>query len=181
MEKTKVTLGEWVMDDSGNELSSQVLGSIMAYAYGETKNISQISKYIGLHPVQTVLYLDYLVGQGMLQYEEKHISDMIEKQFMVNPQSSNIEMHIKLNGQNGVIEFADRMCMMLRNGILALEDEDLNELSCYVGAVPMRSIMEIIEQIKNVQEKVERYENELETNEDAGKYMLMTAFVPYKE
>ncbi|MDE7432908.1 MAG: hypothetical protein K2N34_13460 [Lachnospiraceae bacterium] len=181
MEKTKVTLGEWFMDDNGNELSSQVLGSIMTYAYGEAKNISQISKYIGLHPVQTILYLDYLVGQGLLKYEEKRVSDMIEKQFVVNPQSTNLEMHIKLSDQNGVMELADRMCMMLRDGILSLEDEDLNDLSCYVGAVPVRAIMEIIDQIKMIQEKVEHCEDEMEPNEDAKKYMLMTAFAPYKE
>lgn len=181
MEKTKVTLGEWVMDDSGNQLSSQILGSIMTYTYGEAKNISQISKYIRLHPVQTVLYLDYLVGQGMLQYEEKRVSDMIEKQFVVKQQNTNVEMRIKLNDQKGIMEFADRLCMMLREGILALEEEDINELSCYVGAVPVNAIMEVVDQIETIQEKVEHYENELKPNDDARKYMLMTAFVPYKE
>ena len=100
---------------------------------------------------------------------------------MVKQQSTNVEMRIKLNDQKGIMEFADRLCMMLREGILALEEEDINELSCYVGAVPVNAIMEVVDQIETIQEKVEHYENELKPDDDARKYMLMTAFVPYKE
>lgn len=181
MEESKLELKSEVKDGLGNKLDSLIIGNIMTYLYGEPKSLAQIANYLNLSPVKLQIYLSYLIESGFIELFEQEKGEVIEKRYRFCKNKQNVDVNIKVDNKITLIQYADEMCANLRNSILSLEENDMSELSCYIGSVPEKALKGIINNIQSLQSEVEESEKEIVKGVNGKKYMLLTVFVPYED
>lgn len=179
--RDSIELKEVVNDSSGNELDSHIISNIMTYLYGEPKSSNRIAQYLQVSPVKLQIYMDYLEDINLVDSFEEVDEEMIEKKYRVSPKKQDLEVNVKLTDNLALMQYADELCMNLKNNILSLAAEDINELSYYVGEVPLNALQGTIDNIKKLQNEVEESEKNITEKDKSEKYMLITAFIPYKQ
>ena len=179
--RESIELKDVVNDSSGRELDSHIISNIMTYLYGEPKSSNRIAQYMKISPVKLQIYMDYLEEMKLVESFEEADDEIIEIKYRVSPKKQDLELNVKLTDNLALMQYADELCMNLKNNIVSLNAEDINELSYYVGEVPLNALKGTIENIKKLQNEVEESEKTITEKDKSEKYMLITAFIPYKQ
>lgn len=179
--REKIELKEIVNDSNGNQLDSQIIGKIITYLYGESKSFDSIAQYMDISPVKLHIYMDYLNEKKIAETFEEKDGDEIKRKYRICSNMRDLDVNVKIDSNLALLQYADELCSNLKNSIMALDSADINELSYYIGEVPVDALRGTISSIQRLQSEVEETEKRITEKDKSEKYMLITAFVPYKE
>lgn len=177
----KIELKSEMNDSYGNVLESNTINNILTYLYGEPKTVSNLLNNLKLSPVKLQIYLNYLIETDIVELYEEENKEVIEKIYRLKPTKQNLDINVRINDDIALMNYADELSTTLRKSILTLKSGDLNDVSCYIGSVPQNILNNTIESIHKLQRDVEESEKAINEDVKFEKYMLITAFVPYKE
>lgn len=174
----KVTLGNSVIDNTGNNLQSHILTLIISYIYSEKRTLSQIANHINMHQIKVMLYLDYLLNENIIMCVEEKIGDLIEKYFYMDIQESNYDISTKVTDHNTLNVVANDMGDKLKKTLLNIETGDINKISYYIASLSEKNAKIMVDEISKLIDKMEELET-LSEDEEKQEYILLTALAPH--
>lgn len=100
-------------------LDSEMITSILIYAYGEPKTAEQISKNLNLHIIKAQYYLDYMVQNNyLIVTDEKVVDGITNKTYCVNEKVR--EAQIKVGSEEHLAMQARELANMVEKSVRSM-------------------------------------------------------------
>lgn len=176
-----ITLGEYKNCNDEKKYDSQIISNIIFYVYGEKRTVTQIANKINMHPIKTVLYLDYMLQENIISCIEEDRNNGIERFFFVDNEDSEISMQTRVSGEHEIIHTANKLGNQLKSMIMSMNSDHINKISTVMAFLSEEDAKKVIvaqQELINLIIRLE--ENSKSSKKEEKKYMLISSFAPYE-
>lgn len=167
-----------IMLDS--EYDGKIISSIISYLYSDKKTAYQISKHLRIHQIQVIMYLEYLLKEGIINCTEENLSYGSDKFYYVSMDDSKIETKISSN-KNEICRLASEFGKKVNELIVNLKPNDINNISYTVAMVSEDDVQVLIDAQKKIEVIMSKMENKSKQDgKKVNKYIMVSLMTPYK-
>lgn len=164
-----------------SQLDSKVVSDLLTYLYGDKKTIYQIAKYLHRHQMFATYYLECLLRGGLVTCLEEDMPSGIERFYTVSAQPTKLNMETRINKESEQIRVANEMGEQLRDVIVSLNKNDVNNISYIVSMLSDETAKDLVIDQQKLEKKMADAEKEVVDGEkNRQKYIMISMIAPYK-